>query len=440
QTMYAGKLEELKAEATQAGQLNRVLAIKSEADAFRSGETPAIGDDFPKLKNLQSIYRQALPTRLQQASAALAPLTASYETKLKEMQVELTKQEKLTDALQVKAVLDALTANRAEVAAAVTPQAALQLTAPGSGLGSELTFRQGRLHHVAGTTEGTPKLDISAAEGITDFIDVAINGPCWAALRADGSVVGWNLKKGRFDASGITNLILRSGGPDNDLHAINNSGSVVSLLTGEISHDAGNGPKVTDAAIQIIGQNLVLLEDGTVKAWGSFYGQPSDPNKKFPTPPAEALKNIVAIGAARYCAWTVNREGQFFGWGENEWMASDIPREMRQATNVWGMPMTDGLVETQGKTLHKFRRNGTRIEYQADLGSSPSMVRCCEYGALGLSKGKWQPVRIPDKVAEAGLEDALSALGPESLPLLWLTTDKGEGFTKARGNLLWLSP
>ncbi|MCB1228434.1 MAG: hypothetical protein KDK99_21685, partial [Verrucomicrobiales bacterium] len=91
--------EELKAEATQNGQLNRVLAIKSEADAFRSGETPTIGDDFPKLKNLQSIYRQALPARLQQANTALAPLTASYAAKLKEMMADLTKQEKLTDAL-----------------------------------------------------------------------------------------------------------------------------------------------------------------------------------------------------------------------------------------------------------------------------------------------------------------------------------------------------
>ncbi|MCB1225076.1 MAG: hypothetical protein KDK99_04625 [Verrucomicrobiales bacterium] len=434
QTMYAGKLEELKAEATQNGQLNRVLAIKSEADAFRSGETPTIGDDFPKLKNLQSIYRQALPTRLQQATTALAPLTASYETKLKEMQVELTKQEKLTDALQVKAVLDAITEDHATMAKATTPEAVLNLVPEISGRGAptEFTFKEGRLHALGRMKSITAsEVDLSPAEGITDFIDVTGNTLMWVALRKNGTAIGWHVEKGSFSKSSIRKLVNAPRSLERSAWVITSEGKLTDLISGEVKDLPG---PVSEAFIEEQ-HAIALLEDGTVHVWGALYEGPAANRLPFPKPPPEALRNISRIAASRYAAFVVTNDGDLMGWRHGEHLFKSFPRELRNITRIWAMPF-EVVVEVKGKTVYQFNVDKLETEGSREYARAVAAVRVGNGGHLCFKDGQWQIGTGADKFKPLhGEPEAIAKMDGSVWPFLYRDM---QDETPVLSYLLWL--
>lgn len=433
QTMYATKLEELKAEATKAGQLERVLAIKSEADAFRTSETPAAGDDFPKLKDLQTIYRQALPTRLAQAQAALAPLNASYQAQLLELQTELTKQEKLTEALQVKAVLDGLADDKAAMAEAKTPEAALNLVPEISGLGTptDFAFKEGRLHAMGRMASLTgPEVDLSPAAGITDFIDVTGNQKMWVALRKNGTAIGWHTMTGPFSKGGIRKLVNCPRGNVGPVWGISVEGQLTNLISGEVK--ALPGP-VLDASIEA-NHSMALLEDGTVHVWGALYDGPTAGRQPMPQPPPAALKNISQIAATRYAAFVVTKDGDLMGWRHEGHVYKSFPSELKHVTQIWGYAF-HVAAEVKGKTIYRFiAEKGSGPE---EVTHSGGMIRTGNGGGLLLEGKTWKvSTGWPQKQAH-GEVDAVEKMDGSVLPFLYQDS-QNEKLTVSY--LLWLTP
>lgn len=431
QNLYAGNLEKLKAEVTQAGKLDQVLAVKTELDGFRSGDTPPATDAFPELQRYQSIYRTALQGRLEQVQETLARLTEAHRARLAALQIRLTQQEKLAEAIAVKDAIDALS-KAATVASVPAVASAQPIQTPGAEPLGDLLFKQGRLHLKKGSTPGTPDLDISAAEGITDFVDVQGTGQGWAALRRDGTVVGKYQKKPPYSVPGIAKLLPDGGGPQ---HAITVAGVIVRLDTQQIVFDPGTGPKAIDGKLRGGYHHLVLLEDGTIKAWGELYdGRPDNPKNKFPAIPDAMQKGISQIGAGRYGVWVLTRTGDLLGWGTSERLDEKTPRGLFPVTKLWTSDWTS-FVQVKGDTVFRVNRpSGNAVEIR-ELPFSPTVVRCASAGVLGLDGKKWQVMDAAPAFATTGLERDLEKLDATMLPLLWLSTDD----KKNHAILFWLA-
>jgi hypothetical protein len=433
QDLYAGKLEELRKQATAAGQLEEVLAIKSELDSFRSIDTPAAPDSLPKLQQLQRIFRDALPARLQQANTALAPLTASYQTQLQTLQAQLTQQDKLTEALQVKAVLDAL--NEQITAESATPNtasvAAMQLSPPSAGS----KFTQGKLHAI-GRLKGLsgPEIDLSAADGITDFIDIMAHSTAWAALRKNGDVIAYAIDGGAVTRQGIVKLVpTRFGtGKNQSIYAINSEGQLVELFSQTVIPTPS---PVVSAQVQEV-HGIALLADHSVHTWGELYQSITSDRQPMPAPPADALKNAAMVAASRYAAFVVSRTGDLHGWTHSGTLYK-IPRELKNITRIWAGAF-HVLVEVKGRDLYKFNPEKLNADGCQAVGKTFADIRVADHATLVLHQGKWQPHTESSRFDEAfGERAALDQLQDTSLPFLFQEREQDK---LARSALYWLAP
>ncbi len=126
--LYAGNLEKLRTEATESGNLQHVLAVKAELEGFREGASPEAPQDFPALRRLQGIYRAERSKRLAAAGEARRPLREEYHRKLGALQVRLTRQGKIEEAVEVSKAVAKIEEHRATNAApeaVAAPPAAL---------------------------------------------------------------------------------------------------------------------------------------------------------------------------------------------------------------------------------------------------------------------------------------------------------------------------
>ena len=121
--------------ATKKGVLADAVALREEAQRVRDkGRMPIADlDSVPEaLKKLRGIYRTSLSQLEQARDASGRPSYDLYDQLLADYQTELTKQQRLDDALIVKARRDEIAASRAEAAGAIAsaPPASPAATAP----------------------------------------------------------------------------------------------------------------------------------------------------------------------------------------------------------------------------------------------------------------------------------------------------------------------
>src|SRR5690606_5198673 len=91
QDRYREQLEALRDRTTEAGDLDRVLAVEAELKGFQKGDTTEVGNDFPELRRLQEIYRKALAERSDQVKPLLAAEVGRHRKKLQALQESLTR-------------------------------------------------------------------------------------------------------------------------------------------------------------------------------------------------------------------------------------------------------------------------------------------------------------------------------------------------------------
>ncbi|MDF1814098.1 MAG: LamG domain-containing protein [Verrucomicrobiales bacterium] len=104
---YEKKLNELKDEVQQIGDLKKALAVQKEISEFRDGKN-SVPKGFTELVRLRSIYDRAYTNLVNDASQKTILLTRAYVANLQNLQMELTREGKLEEALAVKKQIDSI--------------------------------------------------------------------------------------------------------------------------------------------------------------------------------------------------------------------------------------------------------------------------------------------------------------------------------------------
>lgn len=104
---YLGALQGVLDAAEGSGSLDDALAVKTEMDLFRKGESLPAKDDPktpPRMKELRTIFRTSLAQLEAARDKALLPLKEDYARTLQGLVIILTKQSRLEDGKYVQEV------------------------------------------------------------------------------------------------------------------------------------------------------------------------------------------------------------------------------------------------------------------------------------------------------------------------------------------------
>lgn len=430
--LYAGNLAKLEEEASQAGKLQQVLAVKAEMEGFLEGTSPEASEDFPELRRFQSIYRAERAKRLAAVGESTRPIHEGYRRKLDELQTRLTQERKIEEAVAVSeaiARVDELLAAGTLSMPAETASTASVPVAAGGGGSDGITFTEGRLFAVGKMAHDT-SIDLGPAEGISDFVNVIGNGDAWAALRKNGDVVGWNRESKAFSVSGIGQLVPTSS-LFSPLYGIATTGDVVDLCAGTKVPGIGN---VKEAAVGV-DHGIALQADGTVQVWGDLYEKSTSGGRKpLPQPPVDALKNVVDVGATAYSTWVVDRAGNLTGWGHGGTVFDKLPREIRGVTRIW---CTSFIVyaETRGNKVMRIYADDPTDNRVLD--GKPSLIRAGCYSAIQFERNRWQPTS--NTKDEHGEWAVLEKLDGSHWPLSCRGPGVADNRSASPSYLLWLS-
>lgn len=134
-TKYLGAVNRALEGATQAGDLDSALKLREEAQRVTAkGALPPVDlESLPgSLKQLRLTYRGALEKLDRDRDLKAQPYFEHYEKLLEALQADLTKQNRIDDALAVKAKRDAVALDRPKVAAVVAAESPEALPAKAS--------------------------------------------------------------------------------------------------------------------------------------------------------------------------------------------------------------------------------------------------------------------------------------------------------------------
>lgn len=426
-TQFTTALDSAATAAKQAGKLDEVLAIQADAKLI-ADKQPLPAEDAEgtpdSLKKLRAIYRgQSAKIETDRASNAAA-LDEPFLTKLEELEVTLTRADRIEDATKVREFRGAVK----KTAAAAQEVAEKPGVSVGAPIGSAAsTFTGGRLFAIGkiGPPPGV-EIDLTAAADISDFIDVTGNKFAWVALRRDGTAIGWHSQSGSFSRPGFKKVLGYNGLGGVQPMGISHTGNLVTLTTGELVNDIGN---VVDAASSLY-HGLALLEDGAVKVWGQIYDGTVGRNAAFPRPPEASLKDVAKVGVSRYHAWLVGSDGSFRGWGTGK--VHELPTDLRGGVDLWGYAW-GFFASTRRKDFYHwsvFDRSSAK-----PIKDLPDQVRVGDEAAIQLLNNRWSLLQIvfPELHNE---RETLESLDGGDLPFFYqeVVQDK-----TATSYLLWLS-
>lgn len=426
-TKFTTALDSASAAAKQAGKLDEVLAFQGDAKLIANKQRMPAEDPegTPEaLKKLRAIYREQSGKIEDDRNSNAATIDGPFLAKLEELEVSLTRADRIEDATKVREFRGTL-----ETPPTKGPlMAEKPVASVGAPIGAaDSTFAGGRLFAVGkiGPPPGV-EIDLTPAEGISDFIDVTGNKFAWVALRRDGTAIGWHSQSGPFSRPGFKKILGYNGLGGVQPMGISNAGNLVTLTTGERVNDIGD---VTDAASSLY-HGLALLEDGTVKVWGAIYEGPVGGNASFPSPPEASLKDVAKVGVSRYNAWLVGRDGSFKGWGSGK--IHDLPSELRGGIDLWGYAW-GFFASTKRKEFYQwstFARSSAK-----SIKELPDQVRAGDEAVIQLSRNRWSFLQLiyPELHNERA---TLETLNDGDLPFFYqeVVQDK-----TATSYLLWLS-
>ena len=102
---YEDRLKELLKEVTKTGDLEKALAVQNELTNYQSTDASADADNealFSELKRLREIFLKSQAQRLNKVNEKLVPLAKAYKANLSALQKQLTKDNKLEEAIAVQ--------------------------------------------------------------------------------------------------------------------------------------------------------------------------------------------------------------------------------------------------------------------------------------------------------------------------------------------------
>ena len=157
--------------------------------------------------------------------------------------------------------------------------------------------------------------EIDPPEG-NDFVDIDAGSLHCLALKSDGSIVGWGYDGlGRATPPSGNDFIAIAAGGSQSL-AIKSDGSIVGW--GDNYYGQATPPPGNDFITIAAGSkhNLAIKSNGSIVGWGwDNYGQA--------TPPPG--NDFIAIAAGRYHSLALRSDGSIVGWGRSEYGQADPP-------------------------------------------------------------------------------------------------------------------
>ncbi|MCB1062269.1 MAG: C-type lectin domain-containing protein [Verrucomicrobiae bacterium] len=318
---YRRALASAEKDATTKGELEEVVAIRSEARLAESWKTLAEGAEIspvpphPVLADLRSKLVQSVAGLLAKRSETMAPLIATYRDALGAIEKELTVAYRIDDALAIRGLRNELAVLIGEEAQVVSrplsavekkptgpPKYELQLDVPKRDwpVRSYNPGKPGKLGGFGTVWPGDVPLDLSRAEGITDFVRVALLDDGWVALRLDGTLVSTRDKLNGL--SGIWRMIPRAEDGvllfrDDDTMTVNDGGPIRD----------GNGIPIAAREIawasHCNGAGIATMKDGRVHVWGDGF------IKEERAAIEKAFTSVMIHSAYRYGVWGFKPDG-----------------------------------------------------------------------------------------------------------------------------------
>ncbi len=292
----------------------------------------------------------------------------------------------------------------------------------------EMTSNPGSLRSWGVDSDGHP-LDLAAAEGINDFVEVrAIRSNEWFALRSDGSAVYSNgdtlpaLSHRRIFGSGQ----MEPAYTDENRNL--NSEKVFYSIP-ELESD------IRDALLYPA-HGLLLLENGRVVVLGNCAGNGPIP---WSPPPQAALSDVDSIHLGRKHAAVVSRQGEIFAWSAD----GPIPLPDQLKSDIKSISLTSYAEEAsiqaitnEGRSI--FWREGATIEmpdWQSE--SFVGVKNLFQARALQTDSGIWKMIQT-QRGYYPELANQLSKF--TQLPASQLSGQAYGTASGYRSNVIWIEP
>lgn len=302
--LYEVQLTALREKVKSAGDLEKILIVDKEIKGFHSGET-AGEDTFPEIERLRTIYGAELKKRRGEIATALPPFLSRYLEQLDALSKELTRQDRLEEALAVreetKSIQQLLTEASAGLAGAPTAPAAVMDRA------------SGRLTALGFGKMPTPLGD--SGSRIRDAVSIkywerSTFSAGWVTLRANGSVAtdendrvskpGDNIIAVDCSAAGI--LMVRDNGTlDTSLCQFQPPAERVAEFTGIVDVTLGHAESPGQESA------VALKSDGSLLWWG-----PATENVQGP--PSDARNAIASVVSGRGVFTAIKKNGELVSW------------------------------------------------------------------------------------------------------------------------------
>ncbi|MDP1588308.1 MAG: hypothetical protein Q8M07_11225 [Prosthecobacter sp.] len=296
QAKYAGALDNTITEAKKAGRLDDVLALQAEQKRVTAGLTvPEVDEaDAPEaLKKLRTILRDQISLLNETRRQNLNAILPAYQAKLQTLEVTLTQGDRIEEAKTVK---DYRLALNSDVPAAPAPS----LAVPPAASVPVAEVRGGVLKGLGQFMFGNLPVDLSNAEGVSDFVEIKVSQMGWIARRSNGEVryqiqAHSDMKRGIVNTKKAVRVCATEGKP---LVAIYEDGSAEVLGTKFEGSDALPTDATDIADVDLAsGLMVVLHRDGTCSLHGKR--QPdivAGLNLKAPG----VVPDVAAMSCARY--------------------------------------------------------------------------------------------------------------------------------------------
>lgn len=145
--LYGAQLEKLRLESQSRGNLEEVVAARSESARLGGAEPDPKAVDFPELIRLREIYQKAKSDRVRAMNRALLPALEKHQALLEALRTTQTRENRIDEAIATQKEIDHLVAlegatrKQTETSAGLATPAATTtaMTNPGSGQGPGAT-------------------------------------------------------------------------------------------------------------------------------------------------------------------------------------------------------------------------------------------------------------------------------------------------------------
>lgn len=413
---YEAMLKPLLANATRQGNLSQALVVKKELEGLSLGRLSELAEDVPEdLSRLRNIYDSELEKIDTKEKEELGKLIPLLIESLDNLEIMLTKNARLNDAVVVNSV-------KVRFQKESTNFVASQSTSPSETISrSELERRReegGKLRIEGAFLPGMPAMIPELDKLPSDFISVFAFRSSWVALRANGKslVIGLNRDKTVVESTDDMNIRLIGNGYDAFIYTKDKM--LHRLVNWELNH--------LNATIS----NPIALAGG--HATGLLLNSRGDPEARggstLAVPPEDFRRNIKALASTKHTFLTLSEDGVARIWNMREGREMKSPElEARKIERIEGGQSHYLIEDIEGHVIAIDVSGSSAVSgFVPNFAHSPHQIRAGgNMSAVQMLDGTWkawgEDNALSDTVDRAGKANDLDLYSGESSEyVIWI--------------------